>query len=98
MYVDDGLLVGPSEILTRLGLELKALWDLKYQGFLSSLNLADGSSVVLGRETVPVHRELSFLGMKIRRRADQSILLHQTPWLVQELNKRGWLAITSKHS
>lgn len=33
MYVDDGLLVGPSEILTRLGLELKALWDLKYQIF-----------------------------------------------------------------
>ena len=91
MYVDDGLLVGPSEILTRLGLELKALWDLKYQGFLSSLNLADGSSVVLGRETVPVHRELSFLGMKIRRCADQSILLHQTPWLAQELNKTGWL-------
>lgn len=30
MYVDDGLLIGPRELLIRLGLTLKSLWDLKY--------------------------------------------------------------------
>lgn len=91
MYVDDGLLVGPRELLQRLGLELRAWWALKYQGFLSGADRAEGSEVELGSDTVLVHKELNFLGMKIRRCSDQGILLHQTPWLQQELNKRGWL-------
>ena len=91
MYVDDGLLVGPREVLVSLGAELKTLWDLKCQGFLASHALGAESVVQVGDENVPVQPELNFLGVKIRRCPDNGVLLHQTPWLTQELNKRGWL-------
>ena len=91
MYVDDGLLVGPREVLVFVGAELKTLWDLKCQGFLASHALGAESVVQVGDENVPVQPELNFLGVKIRRCPDNGVLLHQTPWLTQELNKRGWL-------
>ena len=70
MYVDDGLLVGPREVLVSLGAELKTLWDLKCQGFLASHALGSESVVPVGDESVPVQQELNFLGVKIRRCPD----------------------------
>ena len=64
MYVDDGLLVGPREVLVSLGAELKTLWDLKCQGFLTSHALGGESVVPVGDESVPVQQELNFLGSR----------------------------------
>ena len=91
MYVDDGLVVAKPELLKTLGVELKSLWALKFQGVLCGGGLADGDTLTIDDVTLPVQKELNFLGMKIRRSPDGGLLLHQTPWLVQELTKRGWL-------
>lgn len=91
MYVDDGLAVASPELLKLVGIELKSLWNLKFQGLLCGGGMEEGDTMKIDDVNLPVQRELSFLGMKLRRSADGGLLLHQTPWLVQELTKRGWL-------
>lgn len=56
-----------------MGRELKSLWALNFQFFLSGNALVEGSHVEISDEVIPVQKELNFLGMKIRRCADQGI-------------------------
>ena len=62
MYVDDGLVVAKPELLKTLGVELKSLWALKFQGVLCGGGLADGDTLTIDDVTLPVQKGAEFSG------------------------------------
>ena len=89
-YVDDGLLFGPPELTAALAKSFMESWTLKVQGMLECRDFKDQDVYTFENIKVPVRRELTFLGCKLRR-CGASVFIHQTHWLEAELLKRGFL-------
>ena len=85
MFVDDGLSIGPPEVVMRVIEYVCKLWKTTAQGFLDEIE---------GRGDLKLERvsELMFLGLRITL-TSEGVCMDQHKWLSQELNRRGCLRL-----
>eukprot|EP00439_Symbiodinium_sp_Y106_P079689 s1558_g18.t1 len=87
MFVDDGLSIGPPEVVIRVIEYVCKLWKTKVQGFLGWQE-----DETEGRGDLKLERvsELMFLGLRITL-TSEGVCMDQHKWLSQELNRRGFI-------
>ena len=88
LYVDDVLVVGCPEMVSRCLEFIGQKWAMKLQGFISreERTIKCGSLGQLERKT-----ELVFLGVQMSFNMEGDVIISQRAWILQELHRRQWL-------
>ena len=85
MFVDDGFIFGPREVMLRVKGQISKTWKCQVQGFLTrtgDVEIRDGDEVIKKVE------EITFLGTQVSLEEDGAHV-SQRKWLVRELHRRG---------
>ena len=87
MYVDDCLVVGQASVVEAFLSYVCSQWRTKLQGFL-----ARDLGTTLSCQGVSMSRKtsLTFLGLEISFH-EGGVQLSQRRWILQEINRRGWI-------
>ena len=85
MFVDDGVMFGPREVMLRAKALIAGTWKCQVQGFLTR---TDDTLIQDGAEETKRVDEVTFLGTQVTLQAD-GVHVSQRKWLVRELHRRG---------
>ncbi|CAE7720322.1 unnamed protein product [Symbiodinium sp. CCMP2592] len=94
MYVDDCLVTGERSAVEAFLQFVSAEWRTKIQGFIARQT---DVQVKCNDEQVAQKQALNFLGVEISFEGDK-IVIQQRRWILQELNRRGWVHMKGSQS